>query len=106
MNLLITGENGFIGKNLVNVISLDNNFRIFYLSRYNNCIFPFLPEKIDFVIHLASVHRIIPEHLVYDENEKDPDHNRCTSTVHQTCTSDTYASMKSRAYRRPYMTAF
>ena len=70
MNLLITGENGFIGKNLVNVISLDNNFRIFYLSRYNNCIFPFLPEKIDFVIHLASVHRIIPEHLVYDENEK------------------------------------
>lgn len=70
MNLLITGANGFIGTNLVNALNLNNNYKIFYISRYNNCIFPFLPEKIDFVIHLSSVHRLEPEHLIYEENEK------------------------------------
>lgn len=70
MNLLITGANGFIGRNLINTISLKKNYKIFYVSRYNSSIFPFVPKKIDFVIHLASVHRLEPASLIYSENEK------------------------------------
>lgn len=70
MNLLITGSNGFIGTNLINTLKLNSNFNLFYISRYNKNIFPFIPEKIDYVIHLSSTHRLNPEYLVYEENEK------------------------------------
>lgn len=70
MNLLVTGENGFIGKNLLNRISLLEGYSVFYINRYNNLIFPFVPKKIDYVIHLSSVHRLEPESLIYEENKK------------------------------------
>ncbi|WP_299017186.1 NAD-dependent epimerase/dehydratase family protein [uncultured Polaribacter sp.] len=70
MNLLITGSNGFIGINLINRLSLLNKFNVFYLSRYNDIIYPYIPDKLDYVIHLASVHRVTPEKLIVNENIK------------------------------------
>ncbi|WP_181374600.1 NAD-dependent epimerase/dehydratase family protein [Polaribacter aquimarinus] len=70
MNLLITGANGFIGRNIINKISITDEYNLFFISRFNDSIYPYTPDKIDFTLHLSSVHRAIPESLIYDENIK------------------------------------
>jgi UDP-2-acetamido-2,6-beta-L-arabino-hexul-4-ose reductase len=74
MNLLITGATGFIGKNLINKLSVLKKYNLFFLSRYNSEIFPYRPEVIDKVIHLSCVHRDNPEELVYKKNYKIDNH--------------------------------
>ena len=58
MNILVTGSNGFIGKNLVaelknegftDILSFDRDTPVHLLDEY--C------EKADFVFHLAGVNR-------------------------------------------------
>ncbi len=68
--LLITGSTGFIGRNLINKVSTFKNFEIVILDRDFKQIFPFMPTKIDWVIHLASKHRAEIESEVFDENIK------------------------------------
>ncbi len=54
-NILITGANGFIGKNLVKALSIDNNYIILTFTRDNTEqeLFELL-NKTDYIVHLAG----------------------------------------------------
>ncbi|NMV82677.1 MAG: NAD-dependent epimerase/dehydratase family protein, partial [Erysipelotrichia bacterium] len=68
MNILITGANGFIGKNLC--IELDNKgFEIlpYDLNSSKNDLLHFI-DIADFVIHLAGINRPLSVDEFYDGN--------------------------------------
>jgi UDP-2-acetamido-2,6-beta-L-arabino-hexul-4-ose reductase len=58
MNILITGDRGFIGRNLIEALE---SFQDIHIFRYNRDTDPELLntylEKCDFILHLAAVHR-------------------------------------------------
>lgn len=93
MNLLITGANGFIGRNLINKISIqDKKYNLYFLSRFNDNIFPYIPDKIDFALHLSCLHRAEPERLIYDENIKNNEHLISTLNTHNLQTNILFTS--------------
>ncbi|WP_271399247.1 capsular polysaccharide biosynthesis protein CapF [Salinicoccus roseus] len=58
MNILVTGAQGFIGKNLVADLKNDKNYAILELTRETNDeTFDEYCKKADFVYHLAGVNR-------------------------------------------------
>ena len=68
-SILITGSSGFVGRNLLNKLALDDSYEVFIVDRDFKNIFPYVPQELDWVIHLASSHREIEEQLVYDKNK-------------------------------------
>jgi len=58
MNVLVTGSNGFIGKNLRLFLESENNITVLTYDRSNTLDeLEFLIKKSDFIIHLAGVNR-------------------------------------------------
>jgi len=57
-SVLITGSDGFIGKNLVSKLSINNNFRILKFSKKNTLsdLEEYI-KKSDYIFHLAGVNR-------------------------------------------------
>jgi UDP-2-acetamido-2,6-beta-L-arabino-hexul-4-ose reductase len=56
MNILVTGSNGFIGTNLVNLLKNNSNYNILSLNK-NDKLSDIDFNTIDIVFHLACVHR-------------------------------------------------
>lgn len=67
-NILVTGSSGFIGRNLINRITLSSDFSVYVTNKDINAIFPCIPSKLDYLIHLAAVHRGVSEDEIYKEN--------------------------------------
>ena len=62
MNVLITGSDGFIARNLISHLDQDPKYIIYPFSRKNNISdLKAIISKVDFVIHLAGVNR--PENI-------------------------------------------
>lgn len=58
MNILITGANGFVGKNLVATLEQDNRYTLFKVTRETSAAeLADYASKADFVFHLAGVNR-------------------------------------------------
>lgn len=58
MNILITGANGFVGKNLVATLEQDNRYTLFKVTRETSATeLADYASKADFVYHLAGVNR-------------------------------------------------
>ena len=57
MTILITGADGFIGRNLVAQLQQMNEFRIIKLTRKNSSNIISLCQDVDFVFHLAGENR-------------------------------------------------
>ena len=58
MNILITGSNGFIAKNLISVLNRNEQINLFYFCKENNLEdLDHYIKKIDFIFHLAGVNR-------------------------------------------------
>lgn len=58
MNILITGANGFVGKNLVATLEQDNRYTLFKVTRETSTDeLVDYASKADFVYHLAGVNR-------------------------------------------------
>ena len=58
MNILITGANGFVGKNLVATLEQDNRYTLFKVCRETSAAeLAEYASKADFVFHLAGVNR-------------------------------------------------
>ena len=58
MRVLVTGSNGFIGKNLVLLLNQDTSVETVFFTRENNVEdFPKMLEGVDWVFHLAGVNR-------------------------------------------------
>lgn len=57
MTILITGADGFIGRNLVVQLQQINEFRIIKLTRKNSANIISLCQDVDFVFHLAGENR-------------------------------------------------
>lgn len=70
MNLLITGITGFLGRHLLNKLSIERKHNIYFTNRAIDEIFPNVPQQIDWVIHLAASHRAESEKDVYLNNNK------------------------------------
>ncbi|MGC6429622.1 MAG: NAD-dependent epimerase/dehydratase family protein [Jejuia sp.] len=66
--LLISGATGFIGRNLINTLEINNNYEYYIVDKTFTSCFPRVPDKVDWVIHLASSHREKEEQLVYQYN--------------------------------------
>lgn len=67
-NILVTGASGFIGRSLINRMVLSSNSSVYVTDKSFNTIFPYIPTKLDYVIHLAAVHRGNFEDQIYEEN--------------------------------------
>lgn len=60
MNILVTGSNGFIGKNLIATLALNDNNVLFCYDHDNSLeAFDDMVKKADIVFHLAGVNRPI-----------------------------------------------
>lgn len=68
MNILITGSTGFIGRSLIQKLSLDNRNSLYFTDKIFEAIFPKYPKHIDWVIHLASAHRNFDPKNIYNQN--------------------------------------
>lgn len=67
MNVLITGANGFIGKNMT--LWLENNHHNVYKIDIDNIsLLPTYLSKADFIIHLAGINRPLTKKEFYDGN--------------------------------------
>ena len=55
MQVLVTGSNGFIGKNLVSHINQKKNFKVLHFGR-GDSLSEVLPQA-DFIFHLAGENR-------------------------------------------------
>jgi UDP-2-acetamido-2,6-beta-L-arabino-hexul-4-ose reductase len=56
MKVLVTGSNGFIGKNLIEYFRRVRNIEIFTYSRDNNIQeLEQIVQEVDFIFHLAGV---------------------------------------------------
>lgn len=69
-SILITGASGFVGRHLLNHLAVREGYRVYTTDRDFSALFPNPPEKLDWLIHLASSHREAEEHLVYENNKK------------------------------------
>ena len=65
----ITGENGFLGSNLVITAKRKFNYRVLSLGRNFSCGLKKI-SKIDWIIHCASTHRSENPIDVYSQNIK------------------------------------
>ena len=68
MKILITGSNGFIGKNL-SLILKENHFEVFEydINNSDDELIYFIKEC-DFIVHLAGVNRDIDINKIHDGN--------------------------------------
>jgi UDP-2-acetamido-2,6-beta-L-arabino-hexul-4-ose reductase len=58
MRILITGANGFLGKNLQQHLLERKNLKILtFTSDDNLATLPLILKKVDFIFHLAGVNR-------------------------------------------------
>lgn len=58
MKILITGSNGFIGKNLVSHLKEKENIHLYLFSKNDsNTILDAYLEEADFIFHLAGINR-------------------------------------------------
>ena len=58
MNILITGYNGFIGKNLVHYLEKKNNIKLFKFGKKNNLVdLEKYVKKCQMIFHLAGENR-------------------------------------------------
>ena len=73
MNILITGNKGFIGQHLVNTLTClsSNNFKIIQLSKKDFEYPKILDEKVkksSVIVHLAALNRHEDQSVIYDSN--------------------------------------
>lgn len=69
LKVLVTGANGFIGKNLiVRLNELSNIDVISFVRGDNPAVFPQLVSQVDAIFHLAAENRPIKESAFYDTN--------------------------------------
>lgn len=67
MNVLITGANGFIGKNMTLWLE-NNNHNVLKIDKDNISLLPDYILKADFIIHLAGINRPLTKEEFYDGN--------------------------------------
>ncbi|MCH6266010.1 NAD-dependent epimerase/dehydratase family protein [Neobacillus citreus] len=113
MNILITGDKGFIGRNLIEALESFQNIHIFRWNRDTNPeLLDSYLKKCDFIFHLAAVHRPIDEsefekvnHIFFDNilNILRKHNNNCpillASTIHAESANTPYARSKIAAER-------
>jgi len=68
MNILITGADGFIAKNLISVLRRQNETRLLLLTRSNEEELDSFVQQADFIYHLAGVNRPKEPHEFYEGN--------------------------------------
>ncbi len=70
MKVLITGANGFVGKNLVSTLQYDDSIEIIKYTRQDSLeTLKQYCETSDFIVHLAGVNRTTNVDDFYDTNE-------------------------------------
>ena len=58
MNILITGSNGFIGKNLVKYLAKNTNYKIFEFKRNDDLSYvEKIIKTVDIVFHFAGINK-------------------------------------------------
>lgn len=68
MNILITGADGFIAKNLISVLRKKNDLNLLLLTRRNEDELDSFVQQADFIYHLAGVNRPKEAHEFYMGN--------------------------------------
>lgn len=68
MNILITGADGFIAKNLISVLRRRDNTSLLLLTRSNEEELDSFIKKADFIYHLAGVNRPKESYEFYEGN--------------------------------------
>lgn len=68
MNILVTGADGFIAKNLITVLRRQDETRLLLLTRNNERELDSFVQEADFIYHLAGVNRPKEAHEFYEGN--------------------------------------